>query len=239
MTAARLTPSKRISARGDNLARFLFRMEIIVTEDPRFWDRIAVKYSKSPISNEETYQRKLTMTQDRLSPDMRVLEFGCGTGGAALAHAPHVAHIHAIDVSSRMIDIARERQAEANIQNVTFETSGIDAFDAASAPFDAILGLNVLHLVKHPDQVIRKAADMLKPGGYFITSTFAANDQARWLKFIAPIGKALGKFPPVLTSFSLEQLKAWHRAADLEIEEEWRTGRMNADFLIARKRSVH
>lgn len=214
-------------------------MEIIVTEDARFWDRIADKYSKSPISNEDVYQRKLKMTQDRLGPDIRMFEFGCGTGGTALAHAPYVAHVHAIDVSPRMIEIARAKQADADIENVTFEVSGIGAYDPPSAPFDAILGLNILHLVDHPDQIIRKAADMLIPGGYFISSTFAAQDQARWLKVIAPVAKALGKFPPVLKSFSLDQVKAWHRAAGLEIEEEWRTGRMNADFLIARKQSLH
>lgn len=210
-----------------------------MTEDARFWDRIADKYSKSSISNEDVYQRKLKMTQDRLCPDMLIFEFGCGTGGTALAHAPYVAHVHAIDVSSRMIELAREKQFEANVENVSFEVSGIDAFDPSSASYDAILALSVLHLVDHPDQIIRKAADMLKPGGYFITSTFAAQDQARWLKFIAPIAKALGKFPPVLKSFSLEQLKGWHRAAGLEIEEEWRTGKMNADFLVTRKQPLH
>lgn len=210
-----------------------------MTEDARFWDRIADKYSKSPISNKDVYQRKLTMTQNRLSPDMRIFEFGCGTGGTALAHAPHVAYVHAIDVSARMIEIAKAKQAEAGIENVTFDVSGIDAFDAPSTDFDAILGLSVLHLVDDPATVIRKVADMLKPGGYFISSTFAANDQARWLKYVAPIGKALGKFPPVLTSFRLADLKDWHEAAGLAIEEEWRTGKMNADFLIARKRSQH
>lgn len=210
-----------------------------MTEDARFWDRIAEKYSKRPISNEVVYQRKLSMTQERLTKDMRVLEYGCGTGGTALNHAPHVAHVHAIDVSAGMIDIARGKQAEAGIENVTFEVSGIDAFKADDAAYDAVLALSILHLVEDPAKIIAKSAAMLKPGGYFVSSTFAAQDQARWLKFVAPIGKALGKFPPVLKSFSLDDLKAWHRDAGLVIEEEWRTGKMNADFLIARKPNVH
>lgn len=210
-----------------------------MTEDARFWDRIADKYSKQPISDEVRYQRKLDLTRQRLASDMRVLEFGCGTGGTALTHAPHVTHVHAIDVSSRMIEIAREKQAEAGIENVSFEVSGIGAFKAPDATFDAILALNILHLVDDPAAIIAKSAKLLKPGGYFISSTFAAQDQARWLKFIAPIAKALGKFPPVLKLFSLDQLNAWHSAAGLEIEEVWRTGKMNADFLIARRPEVH
>lgn len=210
-----------------------------MTEDARFWDRIADKYSRQPISDENVYQRKLAMTRARLRPDMRVLEYGCGTGGTALIHAPHVAHIHAIDVSSGMIDIARGRQADAGINNVTFEVSGIDAFKAEDGSYDAVLALSILHLVEDPAKIIAKSAALLKPGGYFISSTFAAQDQAWWLKFIAPVGKALGKFPPVLEFFSLEDLKAWHTDAGLEIEEEWRTGRMNADFLIAQKPEAH
>ena len=210
-----------------------------MTEDARFWDRIADKYSRQPISNEEVYQRKLTMTQKRLTPEMRVLEYGCGTGGTALAHAGHVAHLHAIDVSANMIEIAKAKQAEAGVGNVTFEVSGIDAFQAADATYDAVLAMNVLHLVEDPARIIAKTAALLRPGGVFVSSTFAAQDQARWLKFIAPIGKAIGKFPPVIKSFSLDDLKRWHGQAGLEIEEEWRTGRMNADFLIARKRAVH
>ncbi len=210
-----------------------------MTEDARFWDRIADKYSKQPISNEEVYQRKLAMTQERLSTDMRVFEYGCGTGGTALIHAPRVAHVHAIDVSPNMIDIAKKKQAEAGVDNVTFEVSGIDAFQAADASCDAVLALSVLHLVEDPARIIAKSSAMLRPGGVFISSTFAAEDQARWLKFVAPIGKAIGKFPPVLKSFGLNDLKRWHAQAGLEIEEEWRTGRMNADFLIARKPAVH
>ena len=118
-----------------------------MTEDAQFWDRNADKYSNSPISNEEAYQRKLKMTQDRLRPDMRIFEFGCGTGGTALAHATHVAHVHAIDVSPRMIEIARAKQVDAAVENVTFEVSGIDAFKPSSTPYGAILALSVLHLV--------------------------------------------------------------------------------------------
>jgi ubiquinone/menaquinone biosynthesis C-methylase UbiE len=38
---------------------------------------------------------------------MEVLEFGCGTESTAIAHAPYVKHIQALDISSKMIDIAQ------------------------------------------------------------------------------------------------------------------------------------
>ncbi len=46
----------------------------------KFWDKHAERYSKSPVADEESYQKKLQVTREYLQPDMEVLEFGCGTG---------------------------------------------------------------------------------------------------------------------------------------------------------------
>ena len=60
---------------------------------PRFWDKIAVKYSRRPIADEASYQKKLEKSQAYFRPDTEVLEFGCGTGGTAIIHAP-VSYTH-------------------------------------------------------------------------------------------------------------------------------------------------
>ena len=72
-------------------------------QSARFWDKIAERYSKRPIADEAAYQKKLQVTREYLRPDMEVLEFGCGTGSTAITHAPCVKHIHAIDISPKMI----------------------------------------------------------------------------------------------------------------------------------------
>ena len=77
----------------------------------RFWDKIALKYSKQPVRDEAAYRRKLEVTRDYLRRDIQVFEIGCGTGSTAIAHAPHVAHIHSIDISGKMIEIARRKAA--------------------------------------------------------------------------------------------------------------------------------
>ena len=70
----------------------------------KFWDKRAEGYSKSPVADEESYQKKLQVTREYLKPDMEILEFGCGTGSTAITHAPCVKHIRAIDVSSKMLE---------------------------------------------------------------------------------------------------------------------------------------
>ena len=72
-------------------------------------------YAKRPVTDETAYQRKLKLTQDYLSPDMEVLELGCGTGTTALFHAPFVKHITGIDISRNMLEIARAKAESGNV----------------------------------------------------------------------------------------------------------------------------
>ena len=81
-----------------------------MTQASKFWDKMAERYAKSPVADEESYQKKLQVTRDYFRPDMEVLEFGCGTGSTAIVHAPYVKHIQAIDVSS---EDARDRPGQS------------------------------------------------------------------------------------------------------------------------------
>ena len=85
----------------------------------KFWNKVAAGYSRQPIADEAAYQKKLQVTREYLHPSMDVLEFGCGTGSTAIAHAPYE-HIQAIDFSSNMIEIAQAKADAQNIQNITF-----------------------------------------------------------------------------------------------------------------------
>lgn len=81
---------------------------------------------------------------------MRILEFGCGTGATAIQHARHVQHVDAIDISQNMLEIGRDKSAEAGIGNITFTRATLNEFNAEPESLDAILGLNVIHLL--PDR---------------------------------------------------------------------------------------
>ena len=164
----------------------------------KFWNRIADYYSKRPVADEAAYQRKLEVTRNYFRPDMEVLEFGCGTGSTAISHAPYVKHILAVDVSSRMIEICREKAGAADIDNITFKCSGFDDFSAPDASFNAVLALNILHLLKNWGNVISRVYKMLKPGGIFITSTPCIGDSMfRFFKYVACIGHIFGVLPLV------------------------------------------
>jgi len=165
---------------------------------------------------------------------MEVLEFGCGTGSTAIAQAAYVKHIRAIDISAKMLEIAQRKADENNVENVTFEQSAIDDFSAPDQSFDAILGMNILHLLEDREDAISKVHKMLKPGGVFVSNTACIADTMRFFKLIAPIGKFLGLMPLVKV-FTTRELEESLTGAGFEIEHQWQPGRGKAVFIVAKK----
>ncbi|MBU2607669.1 MAG: hypothetical protein KKC43_17485 [Alphaproteobacteria bacterium] len=60
-----------------------------VGADARFWDKVADGYFAKPIKDLPSYEIKLAATRQHLRADMDILEFGCGSGSTAIAHAPY------------------------------------------------------------------------------------------------------------------------------------------------------
>lgn len=205
-----------------------------MNQSTRFWDKIAERYSKRPIADEAAYQQKLQVTREYFQPDMEVLEFGCGTGSTAVTHAPYVKHIHAIDISSKMIKIAQGKADAEKVTNVTFEQSTIEEISVSGQTLDAVLGLSILHLLDNKEKVIAKVHRMLKPGGIFITSTACLGDTMQYIKLIAPIGKFLGLMPLVKV-FTTKELEDNLTDAGFQIDYQWQPGKGKAVFIVAKK----
>ena len=196
------------------------------------WNKFAKRYSKQPIADEAAYQKKLQVTRDYFTPDMEVLEFGCGTGSTAIIHAPFVKHIQAVDFSSRMIEIAQSKAGAENVENVTFKRSTVDEISAPDQTLDAVLGLSILHLLDNKEEVITKVYKMLKPDGIFVTSTVCMGDTMKLFKVIAPIGRLFGLIVEV---FTMRELEDSLTDAGFEIDYQWQSGKGQAVFIVAKK----
>ncbi|MEQ9448459.1 MAG: class I SAM-dependent methyltransferase, partial [Rhodospirillaceae bacterium] len=124
-------------------------------KESHFWDKTAAKYARSPVRNPEAYALTMERSISYLSPEHDVLEIGCGTGTTALIQAPNVRHITASDVSANMIEIAKVKARDQNIQNVTFVQAPAPGPQMTPETFDAVLAYNVLHLLKDLPAVLR------------------------------------------------------------------------------------
>ena len=205
-----------------------------MNQSSRFWDKIAERYSKRPVADEAAYRKKLQVTREYFRPDSEVLEFGCGTGSTAISHSQYVRHIQAIDISSKMIEIARGKADQEDVDNVTFEQSTIEQIRVPDQSLDVVLGLSILHLLDNKEEAIAKVHRMLKPGGVFVTSTTCIGDTMRFFKVIVPVGMFLGLMPLVKV-FTTEDLVTCLTDADFEIDYQWQPGKGKAVFIVAKK----
>ena len=205
-----------------------------MNQPSKFWDKIADRYARKPVADEAAYQKKLRVTREYLRPDMDVLEFGCGTGSTAIAHAPYVKHLLATDISSRMIEIAQGKADAGKVENVTFERAAIDEFSVPDETFDAVMGHSVLQLLENKEEAIAKVHRMLKPGGIFVSSTACIGDFMKIFKVIAPIGKFLGLLPLVKV-FTKKELEDSLTDAGFEIDYQWQPGKGKSVFIVAKK----
>ena len=204
------------------------------TDDARFWNRAARGYAAKAIGNPDAYARKLAATRRFLNPDSKVLELGCGTGSTAIQHAPHVAQILATDFSEEMVQIATDKAAAEDIQNIEFACCS--AREALELPFeaDAVLALNLLHLLPDWQAVIQQAHRRLKPGGLFVSSTLCMTEVAPWLRWLLPLGRTL-RLLPQISFFSRDQLLEAVTETGFETELTFSADPRNGLFMVGRK----
>ena len=172
-----------------------------MVDSKTFWDKMAPKYAESQMRSVEDYEHTLARTLSHLTPEMRVLEMGCGTGTTALRLAPHVKAFVGTDQSSEMIRIARDKAADEH-SNLEFRVLGAAESAQLEEGFDVVMGFNLFHLVPDADAVLADIFKMLKPGGLMISKTPCLMDKAfGWKRFLVagmlPILKRIGKAPDV------------------------------------------
>lgn len=106
-------------------------------------NRHAAYYRKH---QEEAHFEKL-MSLDK---NMNTLEVGCGTGRWAFYLADKVKKVVAIDLSDKMIEIAKKKQRNSSVKNVEFHCISVMDFDT-DEKFDLIYFSGVLQYIKDKD----------------------------------------------------------------------------------------
>ncbi len=200
----------------------------------KFWDRFAKRFAAAEIKDVEAYERRLGAIEAALAPDSAVLDMACGSGLMAVRIAPQLRHLTAIDISPKMIAIARDRARAAGVGNISFSVTSVEDFTAPPASFDVVLAMSILHLLDDPPGAIAKAFTLLKPGGVFISNTHCIPGAGWKLKLALRIGLPLGLMPNLQILPKSKLLAAIARAGFV-IDEEWHPGKKKPVFLVARK----
>ncbi len=96
-----------------------------------------------------------------------VLDMGCGTGAFVLTAARRCRKVHAVDVSTAMLERCHKKTGELGLTNVEFHHAGYLTYIHGDEPVDGIVSVAVLHHL--PDfwkaVALQRLHGMLKPGG--------------------------------------------------------------------------
>ena len=209
-----------------------------IASDARFWDRTSRKYARGAISDQAGYERTLSSTRALLDPGDKVLELGCGTGTTALRLAGSVREYLATDISTEMIAIADEKHAANPLTGLVFRTATADTLAPDTAPFDAVLGFNYLHLVRDLPGTLRAVHAMLAADGVFVSKTPCVGDMNPIFWLALPVMRAIG-LAPYAGVFRAAELGRHIRDAGFEIlatENHATKGNDRRPFIVARKR---
>ncbi len=136
-----------------------------------------------------------------LAPGAAVLEVGCGQGHVAVALAQRGYRVTAVDSEPEIVAAALARGAHAF--HATWP-------DFETAPVDAVAFTRSLHHIGSLSAAIRKARDVLKPGGKLLLEDFAF-DQAspatiRW--FVGTLRSLAALITPAESRFVAALLAA-------------------------------
>jgi ubiquinone/menaquinone biosynthesis C-methylase UbiE len=170
-----------------------------VPAEAAFWNELAERYARQPVANPSAFEGKIAITRSRMKPSDVVLDVGCGTGSLALRLAPSAAAVHGLDVSSEMIRIARSKAQAEGAENVSFHVGPFDDTFQRFEPesLDGICAYSLLHLLADRPAALHRVYRLLKPGGFFVSSTVCLGQS--WVPY-RPILRAmrwLGKAPRV------------------------------------------
>lgn len=167
-----------------------------MNKSEEFWDKASKNYDKTEERFEYIHRKSRENTKKHLKSSNIVLDYGCGTGTVSCEFANQVKEIHAIDISSKMIGIAKEKAVASKIENVNFEKADIFDKRYEKESFNMILAFNMLHTVPNPHDVMQRINELLKPEGLFISVTpclrqkmsFLVNVQIQLVRILCKFG---------------------------------------------------
>jgi len=139
----------------------------------------------------------------------RVLDVGCGTG-APTRQAARMAsdgEVVGVDLSTRMLDLARKRSADEGILNVTFVRGDVQVYRFEPQTYDLAMSSFGAMFFSDPVAAFTNVARALQRGGrlgLLAWRTLAENDWLMALRGALAVGRELPVPPPdAPTPFSL------------------------------------
>jgi SAM-dependent methyltransferase len=126
-----------------------------------------------------------------VGPGTRLLDAGCGAGLLALLASLRGAHVTAIDASSGLLAIARQRVPPADVRE-----GDLEALPFADSSFDAVTAVNSVFYAADMAVAMRELARVVRPGGRVVVTAWGSPERCQFLAAVMPRLAPLMPPPP-------------------------------------------
>jgi predicted TPR repeat methyltransferase len=110
------------------------------------------------------------------------IDMGCGTGLSGVQFRPHVTRLTGIDLSEKMLDLAREKGAYDELSR----NDACDFLNLSHRQYDLFIATDVLVYIGDLAPLFKTISDHATPGAYFVFST-ETESEAKYI--LRPTGR--------------------------------------------------
>ena len=129
----------------------------------------------------------------RITPQMKVLDLGCGDGTTAVPLARLGAEVVGIDIAANLVEAGNKRAAAAGLRNLRFqEGDACNLEGVADHSFDLTLTVFGAMFASRPFDVAKEMVRVTKPGGRIVMGNWIPNDPT----FVSQVLKISSAFTP-------------------------------------------
>src|ERR671935_2172978 len=121
-----------------------------------------------------------------VGPGTRLLDAGCGAGGASVLAARRGAQVNGLDAAEALLAIARTRVPDAD-----FRAGDLDALPYADGTFDAVIAADVLPYVADPAAALRELRRVCAPAARVVIAIWGAPDECEQRAIVAAMREIL------------------------------------------------
>ncbi len=134
----------------------------------------AESFASGRIMNDEDALEALASLAD-LHPTDRVVDVACGPGIVATHLAPEVAQVVGVDLTPKMLELARTRAASRGVDDrCRFIDGSMDGLPFPDGCFDVAVSRYALHHAHHVDSVADELVRVVRAGGHIVVVDFDA-----------------------------------------------------------------
>ncbi|MCO1656516.1 class I SAM-dependent methyltransferase [Pseudonocardia humida] len=136
-----------------------------------------------------------------VEPGAAVLDVGCGAGRATFELAGLAAggSVTGVDLSARLLDVARARAAAAGVGHVRFERADVQVTDLGTDRYDRIVSRNGVMFFDDPVAAFTNLARALRPDGLMALAVWQPVAENAWFLDIRRAAAGGRELPPPAT----------------------------------------